>query len=647
MKVNLSVKSQPFIFSRTKEQEKETTAVQFVNSPVVNFIPVEMFDQFPSLNGLQIDESTIPILKNELFTTECEKIEFLDLDYNEIEVIEPLAFRHLMNLKWVGLDGNLVKSLNDQIFAFNIHLTSISFWLNNIEMINKKLFIYLNELKVVDLEDNECADNYINCASDYCIPYINEKFQRCFQNCGSNEKCKNASETRVKIFNNKTNLNEAQLLNCTFFSSSFQSAQLCEIEEADLTNDTRYAEFTFSGSELKKKKTDGALFSRCFDVDFVPKQIFREFPSLNRLDVSYSYIPVLTNYLFTPEFSKIKYLWLTYDQINTIESEAFQHLRNLKFVNLAFNDIEVIKSDIFKENRKLEYIYLAHNKIKMLNKNLFHGLKNLAVIDFEQNECAEKYNAYEFKDLKGLSTCYENCESDEECKKRSMEESEVSKEIRSIFCNYNRIDWKNKKSCLVNNTELRTNLIYEISNTNDKASKIRAIYFQSSPVTETIPNEIIKEFPNLDSVGFQKSSIPILKAGLFTSSFKKIEEIRLKENGIQQIENEAFHELENLREIDLSFNKIKSINKELFIQNPNLKLVNLYRNKIFMIQRDSFKQQVKLDGLNFLGNECIDTNFGCDFLGCAELDEIDKHLENCHSNYTEQERKFIGCKFLV
>jgi Leucine-rich repeat (LRR) protein len=284
----------------------------------------------------------------------------------------------------------------------------------------------------------------------------------------------------------------------------------------------------------------------------------------------------------------------------------------------------------------------------MLNTNLFHELKNLAILDFEQNECANNRNAYEFKDLKReLSKCYENCESDEECKIRSAEESAEPKESRSIFCNYDRITWKNKKSCLVNNTELRTNTIYDISNPDDEASKIRAVYFQSSPFVETIPSVIIKDFPNLDSIAIHDSKIPILKAGLFTNSFKKIEEVRLTENGIQQIEDETFHELKNLREIDLSFNKIKSINKELFSQNSNLRLINLRGNRIFMVQQDSFKQQVKLEGLNLLENQCINTNFGCRIFGCAELDEIDKHLENCYPNYAEQERKLNECKFLI
>jgi Leucine-rich repeat (LRR) protein len=602
---------------------------------------VEVFEQFPSLNGLDILGSTIPILKNELFTTECEKIKYLDLGYNEIEVIEALVFRHLMNLKWVGLRGNFIKSLNDQIFAYNIKLISISFELGSIEMINKKLFIYLNELKEVDFKNNECADEYIDCESEYCFPKIHERLLPCFKNCDSDEKCKNASETRVKMENNS----KSQILNCTFL---FRDGEACEIENADLTNDIRDAVFTFSGSKLEKKNINVVFFTKCFYVNFIPTQIFREFPSLDCLAVEKSYIPVLTTHIFTTEFSQIKKLRLQYNHIKTIESDAFQHLTRVKYIYLVFNEIESIKSNIFKWNRNLENIYLAHNKIKMLNTKLFHGLTNLAILDLEQNECSDKKNAYEFKDLKKeLAKCYENCELDEECKKISAEESENPKESRSIICNYNRITWKNKKSCLVNNTELRTNTIYDISNPDDEASKISAVYFQSSPFVETIPSVIIKDFPNLDSIAIHDSKIPILKVGLFTNSFKKIEEIRLTENGIQQIEDEAFHELENLRKIDLSFNKIKSINKELFSQNPNLEVINLGENKIFMIQRDSFKQQVKLDELILAGNNCSDTNFGSGLAGRSKVSRINNRLKKCYSNYAEQETKLNECKFLI
>jgi Leucine-rich repeat (LRR) protein len=194
----------------------------------------------------------------------------------------------------------------------------------------------------------------------------------------------------------------------------------------------------------------------------------------------------------------------------------------------------------------------------------------------------------------------------------------------------------------LNNIELRSDVIYAFSNANNKSI---AVYFKSSPVVEIIPLGLIKAFPKLGSVAFYGSKIPILKATYFTKSFSKIKEILLKENGIQQIEDEAFHELENLEEIDLSFNEIKSINKELFSHNPKLKNINLHRNKIFMIQRDSFKQQTQLMELNLLSNECINTKFGCDLINCPEVNEINDNLENCYSNYAEQEKKINNCKF--
>ncbi len=266
-------------------------------------------------------------------------------------------------------------------------------------------------------------------------------------------------------------------------------------------------------------------------------------------------------------------------------------------------------------------------------------------LNFEGNECADRVNAYEFKHLRrSLSTCYKNCEFDEECKLKSVEEIVAKKEIRSITCNYDQIKWKNKTICTVVNTELRSDIIYEISNAEQKPSKVEAAYFKSSPVVEIIPFGLIEVFPNLDSIAFQKSNIPILRANFFTKSFNKVKEILLKENGIQQIEDEAFHELEDLEEIDLSFNQIKSINKELFSHNPKLRVIKLDRNKIFMIQRDSFKQLPKLKDLDLLGNECISRKFGCQLIHCLGIDKANVQFENCYLNYMEQEKKLKECK---
>ncbi len=645
---DFSDKSREFIFIRTKEEEKETTVVEFWNSPVVNFIPVEMFQQFPALNGLKIHLSSLPTLKSDLFTIECERIEFLDLGFNDIEVIEAMALKNLTKLKWIRLEGNLMKSLNDQIFAYNNKLTYIDFGLGNIDMINKRSFFYLRDLRYVNFEKNECANAEISCGSENCIKKIHTILSPCFEKCDSNGECRNASESRVMIPSNNTKA--IQTLNCKFQTySEPYSAKFCEIENTDLTNNTRDAEFKFKGSKSEKRSTTAIRFSYCFDVDFIPAKIFKDFPLIDRLSVNYSYILILNSRVFSSEFDKIEFLELKFNEIRIIEPEAFQYLTRLKEIDLSYNGLEALKFDIFKSNRRLKNIYLENNKIKMLNTNLFHKLNNLLYLDFEKNDCIDRiFVRSEFKNIKKeLSICYKNCESDEECNESSSGNSGGKKETRVISCTLNIISWKNKKICFMNDTELRSNVIHEICGIGNKADKITAVYLKSSRVVEIIPTEIVQTFPNMDSIAFEKSNIPILKAKIFTSNFRKIEEILLKENGIQQIEDEAFHELENLREIDLSSNNIKSINKEIFIHNSNLRTINLYGNKIFLIQRDSFKRQVKLEELSLLGNECISTNFGCDFENCQDVEKIDDYLENCHLNYTKQETKLHDRKLFL
>jgi Leucine-rich repeat (LRR) protein len=646
-----------FEFTGTDRERQETTAVQFLNALVINYIPVEIFESFPSLKGFSIELSSIPTLKNNLFTRKCEKIEFLSLAYNEIEVIEPLAFKNLTRLLWINFEGNSIKSLEYQVFAYNKKLTYISFELSNIEMINRKLFRNLENLQEVNFEKNECIDDQIECHTENCNLEIYIKLLPFFESCNASHKYNKPNELRVMSSGFSSSINQVQTLNCTFkILSEPHAGKFCEIEDADFSAGTRDAEFIFQVTEVEKNETTGVLFSLCYDIEFVPTQIFKKFPSADTLGIKRSYIPVLKNNLFTSEFDKIKYLMLPLNEIKTIEPEAFQHLTKLKFIDLSFNKIEALKSNIFKKNLRLESILLNNNQIKMLNTNLFHNLAKLVNLNFKRNECADRVNAYEFKNLRReLSICYKNCESDDECKSNAAEELEAEKEIRSITCSYNQIKWRYKTVCFVANTELRSDIIYEISNAEGvvvqigasnqpKTYKVEAVYFKSSPVVEIVPFELIEVFPKLNSVAFYQSKIPILRANFFTKIFSKIKEVLLKENGIQQIEDEAFHELEDLEEIDLSLNEIKSINEELFSHNPNLKVINLSGNQIFMIQRDSFEQQLSLMELNLLSNECISTKFGCDLFHCPEINETNDYLENCYSNYLEQEQKLKECK---
>jgi hypothetical protein len=71
--VDLSSRNKTFTFIANEKEIKETTVVEFSQSGEVNFIPSEIFYQ---LNGLTIILSEIPTVKNDLFSEECEQIEY-------------------------------------------------------------------------------------------------------------------------------------------------------------------------------------------------------------------------------------------------------------------------------------------------------------------------------------------------------------------------------------------------------------------------------------------------------------------------------------------------------------------------------------------------------------------------------------------
>ena len=71
---------------------------------------------------------------------------------------------------------------------------------------------------------------------------------------------------------------------------------------------------------------------------------------------------------------KIKELWINNNQINKLESNAFQVLKNLKQFILYSNVIEDIEQNAFNGLIFLEYLYLYDNKIKCIRNETFKNL---------------------------------------------------------------------------------------------------------------------------------------------------------------------------------------------------------------------------------------------------------------------------------
>jgi hypothetical protein len=190
--LSASFRGQEHSFSGTSAQKLAATVVFFYESPNVDFLPKEILSEFPHLNGILIFGSNLPTVKNNLFTSDFKKLQFLSLGANKIQTIEPDAFQHLVNLKWIGLWSNQIQTLPFQLFKKNPDLFYINLYGNNINSISSDFFKNLNKLKYVDFGRNLCINKDFGCSSSTCsvTQYeLNSALSTCYSNCKNNMEC--------------------------------------------------------------------------------------------------------------------------------------------------------------------------------------------------------------------------------------------------------------------------------------------------------------------------------------------------------------------------------------------------------------------------------------------------------------------------
>lgn len=209
-------------------------------------------------------------------------------------------------------------------------------------------------------------------------------------------------------------------LECTYKSRKvyyWPEYSYCEIANYSFVARDRYQIYQFTGSDEERATATGLHISKADEIEYIPSEIFNEFPKLNGIMMSRCDIPVLTDLLFPPNFDRIRYLDFYKSRISTIHKRAFRHLYNLEYISLLGNRIKTLTESFFSRNHKLVSIQLQENKINMIMPSFFDKLKKLKYINLEYNACVDyQQRNGNLKTLKeNMKDCIENCKKDEFC----------------------------------------------------------------------------------------------------------------------------------------------------------------------------------------------------------------------------------------
>ncbi len=192
-----SFKTVEHSFSGTPAQKSEATVVNFARPSRIDFLPKNVLNDFPQLNGMVIRNcETFTIVKSGFFTDDFGAIQYLYLERNKIETVEADAFQHLTKLRWISLGINQLRTLPHKIFRNNPELIAIWLYNNKINSITPDFFKNLDKLQLVSFTSSQCINKRFGCDTGSCSvseAELDSSFSSCYSNCLKDRECASKS----------------------------------------------------------------------------------------------------------------------------------------------------------------------------------------------------------------------------------------------------------------------------------------------------------------------------------------------------------------------------------------------------------------------------------------------------------------------
>lgn len=143
------------------------------------FIPRHIGMKFPNLEELIVCNSSLEIIHSFYFDN-MRRVQFIDVSFNQIIVIEKRSFKDLFYLKYLLLGNNKIETLERDLFTSMVNLKNLDLAHNRISELHPTTFqisggkqLETNLLSNVCLNENYEAKDFVQLEDDiisFCQP---------------------------------------------------------------------------------------------------------------------------------------------------------------------------------------------------------------------------------------------------------------------------------------------------------------------------------------------------------------------------------------------------------------------------------------------------------------------------------------------
>lgn len=296
------------------------------------------------------------------------------------------------------------------------------------------------------------------------------------------------------------------------------------------------------------------------------------------------------------QFPNLVDLYMAVNNIQIIQESSFAACRNLRSATLVYNAINSIPANTFRNNPNLEFIYLSWNNVSQLVNQSFTGSAAL-FIDLEFNNLgAMPGGLFRGSWFEGVNSTLQSL-------------SVMGNNIRGVevngFANLRNLAW----------LDMTANPLFTVTDSSfNGLVNIRDLYL------------IACELNTLRPIWFREMRI--------------LEELHIELNGITNLPNGVFENLESLTNVYLGYNNLTQISLAPFGETAfNIEVLSLLQNQINQIEPLLFDKLENLNSIEMGGNVCSQLN-----LFNVRDDRITARtrLRRCFDNFGP---RFIACVY--
>lgn len=320
--------------------------------------------------------------------------------------------------------------------------------------------------------------------------------------------------------------------------------------------------------------TNNVKYMKCYDCKarYIPYKLFENFPILQSLDISNSYIEDISRNSFMSA-DNLLYLNMSLNRIKTLGPSAFAGAMKILKIELAANEISDISPNAFNNLEDMGKLVLSRNFIKHLDKSVFSENVNLNNIHLDNNLIEEIHpelfsycNDLRIVDLS--NNLLVNFDPNTFKSHYVLEDLYLSKNLLQTFALTNLIPLHKLN---LDNNRLKTLFLTSIKNlraNNNEIENVTIINYENFETINLAHNRIsnltnITKLTNLISLDLSSNKVGQL-VGLSTfSNLRNLRELRLRNTSLSTITFGMFSKQMKLTVFDISFNGLRDLNLDM------------------------------------------------------------------------------------